>query len=127
MSGNPGPGPSGTTRGNAWLEASDLNVKLVYGLYIVSFLVGITGLIGVIFAYLNRGRADAWLQSHYTYQIRTFWIGLLYALVCTILVFVGIGVLLFFLLAVWVIARSLKGLQTVSRNEPIANPGTWLL
>ncbi len=127
MADNPGAGPSRPASGSAWLEASDLNVKLVYGLYIASFLVGITGLVGVVFAYLNRGRAVAWLQSHYTYQIRTFWIGLLYALVSAILVFVGIGVVLFFLLTVWVIARCIKGLQQVSRGEPIARPGTWLL
>ncbi len=119
--------PSQGRAGSAWLEPSDLNVKLVYGLYIASFLVGITAIVGVVFAYLNRGRAEPWLQSHYTYQIRTFWIGLLYGLVSALLVLVGIGILLFFALMVWAIARSIKGLQAASRNEPIARPETWLL
>jgi uncharacterized membrane protein len=54
------------------------NVKLVYGLYLVSVLVGLTLLVGLVMAYINRGQvAGTWAESHYTYQIRTFWIGLL--------------------------------------------------
>lgn len=48
----------------------------VYILYLVGFLAGITALVGLVLAYVNRSDASAWLQSHYTFQIRTFWIGL---------------------------------------------------
>ena len=66
------------------------NVKLIYGLYLVSVVVGLTALIGLVMAYLNRSQvAGSWTESHYAYQIRTFWIGLLYSILCVILMLVG--------------------------------------
>ncbi|MXZ09042.1 MAG: hypothetical protein F4Y79_06295, partial [Gemmatimonadetes bacterium] len=47
--------------------------KIVYILYLAELVVGITGLIGVIMAYVNRSDAPEWLASHYRFQIRTFW------------------------------------------------------
>src|SRR5690554_7491444 len=52
---------------------------VVYALYLASFVVGFTSVIGVVIAYVYRGKGPAWLDEHYRYQIRTFWIGLLYA------------------------------------------------
>ena len=41
-------------------------------------------------AYINRGQAaGTWAESHYTYQIRTFWIGLLYSCISILLMFVA--------------------------------------
>ncbi|WP_371326952.1 DUF4870 family protein [Stappia sp. ES.058] len=64
--------------------------------------------------------------SHYTYLIRTFWIGLAGALVSALLMMVGIGFLLMIALVVWLIVRCVKGLQWISRGEPVPNPETWL-
>ena len=55
--------------------------NIVYILYLVSLVVGITGIVGVIMAYVNRADAPEWVQTHYRFQIRTFWIGLLYGLI----------------------------------------------
>jgi len=108
-----------------YLEPGGKNVTLVYILYLVSILIGFTSLIGVIFAYLNRGKGG-WADSHYTYQIRTFWIGLLFGVIGLILTFVFIGILLLFALLIWMIIRCIKGLQLASRGEPIPNPQTWM-
>ena len=62
-------GNSPTTKGAA---------KIVYILYLVSLLFGITGIIGVVMAYINKDDAPEWLQTHYQFQIRTFWIGALF-------------------------------------------------
>ena len=53
----------------------------IYILYLASFLAGLTGIVGVVLAYVNRGSGPAWLDTHYTYQIRTFWIGLVYTVI----------------------------------------------
>jgi len=53
-------------------------VLTVYILYLVGFLTGITVLVGVVIAYLQRDRTDRISQSHFQFQIATFWIGLLY-------------------------------------------------
>lgn len=110
---------------DSWLEPGKLNVQLVYGLYLLSFLIGISGLIGLVFAYLNRGKAGGWIDSHYTYAIRTFWIGLLYGFVSAILSLALVGVLLAVLTVVWVVIRCIIGLQKAAAGEPIAKPETW--
>jgi uncharacterized membrane protein len=51
-------------------------VLTVYILYLVGFLTGITVLVGLIIAYLQRDRTDRISQSHFQFQITTFWIGL---------------------------------------------------
>jgi uncharacterized membrane protein len=116
--------PANVTSPGASAEAR--NVSTIYILYLVSFVVGITCLIGVVMAYVNKDSAPEWLQSHYRYQVRTFWIGLLYAAIgaLTTLVVVGFGVLLF--LAVWFIVRCAKGLKHVQAGEPMPQPATWL-
>ena len=63
-------------------------------LYLVGFFNGITALAGVIIAHTQVGRSDQISQSHFRFQIRTFWIGLLYLVVGGITTFVFIGVLI---------------------------------
>ena len=53
-------------------------VLTVYILYLVGFLTGITVLVGLVIAYLQRDRTDQVSQSHFQFQITTFWVGLLY-------------------------------------------------
>src|SRR5262249_38257501 len=68
---------------------------IVYILYFVSYFTGITALIGVIIAHVQLASADALLSTHCRFQIRTFWIGLLYLAIGIVLasVIVGIAVL----------------------------------
>ncbi|MEW5421417.1 DUF4870 family protein [Amorphus sp. 3PC139-8] len=101
------------------------NVQLIYILYLVSLVVGVTSIVGLIMAYISRGKADGWPVSHYTYQIRTFWIGLVYALIAGVLSVIGIGIILFFAVAIWGVVRCVKGLQATGRRQAIANPSTW--
>lgn len=110
-----------------WFDPGIPNIQLIYILYLVSFVVGITGLVAIVLAYINRGRSEAWIESHYTWAIRTFWIGLLYGFVSMILMVVGIGFLLMFVVAIWFVIRCVVGLQAASRSEPIKNPGSWIL
>jgi uncharacterized membrane protein len=100
--------------------------KLVYVLYLFSPLTGgITLLIGLVIAYLNRGDSPAWVGDHFTYQIRTFWIGLLYSLVAAVLVSVLIGWLVSLVVLVWFIVRCVKGYQRIDRDESPADVETW--
>ena len=120
--------PQKSTAGDAssWIQPGKLNAQLVYILYLVSLAIGLTVLVGLVFAYMNRGNSEDWVDTHYTYAIRTFWIGLLYSFICLILAFVGIGFVLMFLALVWFVVRCVKGLQALTRDEPIANPESWL-
>ena len=110
-----------------WLDPGPKNVQLIYVCYIAGFVVGITTLIGIVLAYLNRGKATGWVQTHYTWAIRTFWIGLLYGLISVLLMFVVIGILTGLATAVWMIVRIVIGLQAVGKGEPIKNPQSWMI
>nr|WP_297459367.1 DUF4870 domain-containing protein [uncultured Halomonas sp.] len=101
-------------------------VLVVYALLLAGFVVGFTPLVGVIVAYVYRGKGPAWLDEHYRYQIRTFWIGLLYATIATILTLIGIGLILMFALAIWLIVRCVKGFKAVQEKRAPSNVDTWL-
>ena len=100
--------------------------KTVYILYLVGLLVGITSIIGVIMAYVNRADAPEWVQTHYQMQIRTFWIGLLYFAVGFMTTFIVIGFFICLFALIWWIARCAKGLKTASVGAPYENATTWL-
>jgi hypothetical protein len=74
-----------------------------------------------------RDTAPEWLRSHYTFQIRTIWIGLLYCIVAGLLCFVLVGFLLFPVVAIWFIVRCALGLVRLSQREPYPNPYSWTI
>jgi uncharacterized membrane protein len=99
---------------------------IVYILYFVAYFTGITALIGVIIAHVQVASADPLLSTHYRFQIRTFWIGILYLVIGTILtvVIVGIAILLWWF--VWSLVRNVKGTLALNDNKPVANPASWM-
>ena len=119
--------PAPPRQTDRWLEPGPTNVQVIYVLYLASFVVGITGLIGIVIAYVNRGKAGGWIETHYTWAIRTFWIALLGGFVSLLLLIVGIGFLLGLAVAIWVVVRCIVGLQAVGRREPIRDPQSWLV
>jgi len=124
---NPGPNTPTPRQTDRWLEPGSTNALVIYILYLASLVIGVTGIVGLVLAYINRGKAGGIVESHYTFLIRTFWIGLLYALIAVVLIFLVIGFLLMFAVAVWFIARCILGIQALQRGEPIKNPQSWLL
>ncbi len=106
--------------------AGDGPAKLVYVLYLVSLALGVTSIVGVVVAYLYAGEAPEALKTHYRFQIRTFWIGLLYSLAGFLLTFVLVGFAVFAFVAVWLIVRCVKGLRWLDRREAVPEPATWL-
>ncbi|HEX7038272.1 MAG TPA: DUF4870 domain-containing protein [Pseudomonadales bacterium] len=102
-------------------------IKIIYVLYLAGFVLGITPIIGLVMAYMARGSGPEWLESHYTYAIRTFWIGLLYGMVASVLTVVLIGFLLYAVVAIWFIVRCVKGLMRADKEQPIEDPATWMV
>ena len=93
-----------------------------------SFLFGWPSIIAVIINYVKRGQArGTWLESHFTWQIRTFWFALLWALLVaavsiplTIIV-IGFGtwVLGMALLGLWAIYRIVRGWWRLNDHLPM--------
>lgn len=96
-------------------------------LYLSSFVLGVTVIVGVVLAYVWKGEARAgWEASHYEYLIRTFWIGLIGSALGVLLLLVLIGALVLLAVAVLVVVRCVLSLVNAQKREPMPNPQTWL-
>jgi uncharacterized membrane protein len=96
-------------------------VTAVYALQAIGLLVPVVlpWLVGVVIDYIKRDDArGTWLESHFAWQIRTFWWSLLWAVIGGILLLVLIGWLVLAATAVWIIYRIVKGwLRLTERRE----------
>lgn len=106
---------------------------IIYGLHALSVLIGVTGpatvigsfvfglpsIIAVIMNYVRRSEArGTWLESHFRWQIRTFWFAFLWFVVAGIVsaplvLMLGLGIFTFFLaaliVAAWIVYRVVRG------------------
>lgn len=99
--------------------------KIVYVLYLIGLLTGITMIIGVVMAYIYKDDSPEWLRTHYEAQIRVFWIGILYCIIAGLLILLLIGFLLYLVIAVWWIVRCIKGLKYLDQRQPYPNYQSW--
>lgn len=101
---------------------------LVWGLYLASFLtVFLTMVVGVIIAHVKRrDLAGTSFESHMISAIRTFWISVIGGIVAYVLTLVLIGFVMIFLLVVWLLFRSVRGLIRALDGKPVDNPKGWL-
>ncbi len=101
---------------------------IVYILYIAAIFTGLPMLVGVVIAYINRDDPPAWLATHYRYQIRTFWIGMLYSAIAILfsipLFFISFPVF-WLAVALWIIIRCARGIKLLDAKRGIPNPKTW--
>ncbi|MET4765218.1 DUF4870 family protein [Bradyrhizobium ottawaense] len=98
----------------------------VYTLYALGFFTIITAVVGLIIAHVKATTASgAWL-SHFQFQIRTFWIGLVYFVVGFALLYFYIGFLVVLWWTIWTLVRIVKGAILLHDRSPIANPSSWL-
>jgi uncharacterized membrane protein len=101
---------------------------VVYALHIAGAVTGgLTSLIGAIIAYVSRKDAPEWLASHYEFQIRTFWLALLFSVVSIILTPVGIGMVALVATGLWLVVRGVVGLSTLLKGQPYPTPKNWML
>jgi uncharacterized membrane protein len=101
---------------------------VVYILYLAHFvpvLGWVATIVGLVLAYVERDTAPPWLKSHFTFLIRTFWIGLLFYCVSIALCIVLIGIPLLLATMVWFIVRCALGISRLLRNEPYPTPESW--
>lgn len=83
---------------------------LVYLLQAVGLFIGITFIAGVIVNYLKRAEvAGTWMESHFRWQIRTFWFSLLWGVVGLATLIVAVGYFILLANAVWVVYRIVRG------------------
>jgi uncharacterized membrane protein len=91
-----------------------------------AFLTGWPSIIAVILNYVKRSEArGTWLESHFRWQIRTFWFGLLWIVLCVLFIVgtLGIGILIAWLpmglVGLWFIYRIVRGWMALSHDRPM--------
>lgn len=96
---------------------------VVYALQAAGFFVGLTWIVAIVMNYVKREEvAGTWLESHFTWQIRTFWFGLLWGLVGGLLTLVLVGFLILLAAGVWIIYRIVKGWLNLNDGKPMPTP-----
>ncbi len=115
--------------------------KVVYALHAFSLLTGIIGtatvvgafltgwpsIIAVVLNYIKRSEAcGTWLESHFRWQIRTFWFGLLWISLCGAFIIATLGIGLLFvwlpitLVGLWFVYRIVRGWVTLGDRRPMS-------
>ena len=91
-----------------------------------AFLTGWPSIIAVILNYVKRSDTrGTWLESHFRWQIRTFWYGLLWVSLCGLFIVLtlGIGILIAWLplaiVGLWFIYRVARGWAALNSNQPM--------
>jgi uncharacterized membrane protein len=93
---------------------------------VFAFLTGWPSIIAVILNYVKRSEArGTWLESHFRWQIRTFWWGLLWVALCLAFVVatLGVGLLIAWIplmvVGLWFIYRIVKGWLRLIDRRPM--------
>ena len=89
-----------------------------------SFIGGLPSIIAVIMNYARRSATrGTYLESHFRWQIRTFWYALLWAVVCGFVMLTVIGIPLAILglaaLGVWIAYRVIRGWLSLRDHRPM--------
>ena len=96
---------------------------LTQGIYVLqglSIFFGITALVGVVLNYLKKDEVKGtWLESHFKWQIATFWVSLILGVVGTLTTFFGVGYLILLVVYVWIIYRVYKGWKQFREEQEI--------
>jgi len=91
---------------------------VIYALYAASYFVGVTAIVAIVMNYIKKEDvAGTWLESHFRWQMRTFWFGLLWGVLGALTVIVGIGFAVLGANLIWMIYRIVKGWLRLSENK----------
>ena len=127
----PTPSPGATESLVTWthviyaLHATSLVIGILGSATVVgAFLIGWPSIIAVILNYVKRGEVrGTWLASHFRWQIRTFWFGLLWAGLCALFVIatLGVGILIAWIplgvVGIWFIYRVARGWMSLKDRQ----------
>jgi len=93
---------------------------ITYILYAVSAFVGITAIVAIVINYVKReDTAGTIYESHFTWQIRTFWWSLAWFFLGMLTMIIGIGFFVLVADGIWVIYRIVKGFLNFNEDKPM--------
>jgi uncharacterized membrane protein len=94
---------------------------VVYCLYAASWLLGgVPAIVAIVVNHIKREDVQGTLyESHFTWQIRTFWWFLAWCLLGGLTIFIGVGFVVLGAAAIWGIYRIVKGLLFWNDRKPM--------
>ena len=101
---------------------SAVNGVLTSAFVVTAFLSGWPSILAVLLNYIKRGATrGTYLESHFRWQIRTFWFTLLWLILAAILVFTVVGIplawVMVMVIGLWVLYRMLRGVARLMNQE----------
>jgi uncharacterized membrane protein len=103
--------------------ADDSNKTLttvIYALYAASLLVGISCLVAIVLNYVKKDDVAGTLyESHFRWQMRTFWYALLWSALGALSLVIVVGFFVLFANLVWFIYRIAKGWLRLNEGKPM--------
>lgn len=112
--------PTAATPTPEELESLRTLTLVVYVLYAFGWLTVISAIVAIVINYIKRHDAVGTLyESHFTWQIRTFWWGLLWAVLGGITVIIGVGFVVLLVAGIWSIYRLVKGVLFWIDRKPM--------
>ena len=108
--------------------ANSTGLYTVYALILFAVpTLGVSALIALLAVTGRPGPGGSVAASHFVFQQRTLWVGAIAALLGAILIAVGLGVFVLFVVAVWLILRGASGVLALKAGRPVRNPRGWFL
>lgn len=116
------------------MHAGKSSAEFVYLMYALTFLLALPALIGIFVAYGKVGDyKGTYLESHFRWQIHTFWGYLALGLIMLTMIFypmeltglailskIGIAIVMGLVMIIWLIYRIVKGWMSLSDLRPVS-------
>jgi uncharacterized membrane protein len=102
------------------LESLKTLTTVIYALYALSMFAGISAIVAIVLNYIKIDDArGTWLESHFSWQIRTFWWSVVWAVVGGLTVFILVGFVVWGVAFVWFVYRIAKGWLNLNDGKPM--------
>jgi len=101
-------------------ESAKTLTTVIYALYAASYFVGVTAIVAIVMNYVKREDVvGTYLESHFRWQIRTFWFGLLWGVLGAITLMLIVGWFVLIANGIWIICRIVKGWLRLNDGKPM--------
>jgi len=93
---------------------------VIYALYALSLFAGITAIVAIVLDYIKLDDArGTWLESHFRWQIRTFWWSVVWFVLGALTWIILVGWVVLGVAGVWFIYRIAKGWLNLNDGKPM--------
>lgn len=103
------------------IEKNITMTRIIYLLYAFTFFsAGISSIIAVIINYIKLSEvSDTYLESHFKWQINTFWITFGVSIIGIVTTFILIGFVILGFLSLWYLYRIIKGFMYLNEGKDL--------